>query len=209
MDDILIDNFSRMIRQLLSPENRNKLLGEIPEEFEQYIIDIRNMVDSGSITYEQLQSEISRNLDIREEPRPGSVAQMLLGCTREESCPIRQEEILDVPYFYDTKDKTLIPITRISSAITPDSYAIIYLTGDPSGITKETFAELKRNGFNKVKIMYKNSTKSKYNMKVIEDLSKNNNILSNFNFNNIGTIIGIVSVLALLLSILYFKFKKT
>ena len=52
MDSLLIDNFSRIVRRLLSEENKDKLLGEISEELEQYVADIKNMVDAGTITYE-------------------------------------------------------------------------------------------------------------------------------------------------------------
>ena len=129
MDTLLIDNFSRIVGRLLSEENKDKLLGEISEDLEQYIADIKNMVDSGTITYDKLRYEISNNLNITEDQRPGSVAQMLLGCIDEESCPMRQEEVLDIPYFYDKEQKKIIPMTKISNSFTSDSYAVIYITG--------------------------------------------------------------------------------
>ena len=50
MDNILVENFSRIVKRLLSEENKDLLLGEISEDLEQYIADIKNLVDSGSVT---------------------------------------------------------------------------------------------------------------------------------------------------------------
>jgi hypothetical protein len=162
MDTLLVDNFSRIVRRLLSEENKDKLLGEISEDLDQYIGDIKNMVDSGTITYDQLRDEISKNLKIDDDAIPGSVAQMLLGCIDEESCPMRQEEILDIPYFYDKKLKKLLPMTRIDNPINPDSYAVVYITGEPSDISIDALKEIEGKGFNKLKIMYKKTVRSKY-----------------------------------------------
>ena len=171
MDTLLIDNFSRIVGRLLSEENKDKLLGEISEDLEQYIADIKNMVDSGTITYDKLREEISNNLNITEDQRPGSVAQMLLGCIDEESCPMRQEEVLDIPYFYDKEQKKIIPMTKISNSFTSDSYAVIYITGNPSDISIDALRDLEENGFTKIKIMYKKSTKSKYKTFNIDNLN--------------------------------------
>jgi hypothetical protein len=162
MDSLLIENFSRMMSKLLSEENKDKLLGEISEELEQYISQIKNMVDSGSITYDQLREEISKNINIRQDQQPGSVAQMLLGCIDEESCPMRQEEILDIPFFYDKKNNQVIPITQVNTSISPQSSAVIYVTGSPSDVSMDTIKQLQENGFSKIKIMYKSSSRSKY-----------------------------------------------
>lgn len=195
MDNILINNFSRILSRLLSKENKDKLIGEISEDLEQYIADIKNMVDSGAITYDQLRDEISNNLNLSQEQKPGSVAQMLLGCIDEESCPMRQEEIMDIPYFYDKNKNKIIPMTRINNSITSDSYAVIYITGNPSDITAETFQELEENGFNKVKIMYKKSTKSKYKIFNIDNLNLYMNPDNVLNYKSGALIIVLLSVI--------------
>lgn len=202
MDSLLIENFSRIMRKLLSEENKYKLLGEISDDLEQYIADIKNMVDAGTITYDQLREEISKNLNIYEDQRPGSVAQMLMGCIDEESCPMRQEEVLDIPYFYDKVNKKIIPITRIDSSITSDSYAVIYVTGSPSDVSIDSLRELENKGFTKIKIMYKNSSKSRYRTFNIDNLNLYMNPGSMFNSKT-----GIL-VAFLLAIILYLYFKK-
>ena len=202
MDNLIIDNFSRIVKRLLSEENKDKLLGEISEDLEQYIADIKNMVDAGTITYDQLRDEISKNLNIIEDQRPGSVAQMLLGCIDEESCPMRQEEVLDIPYFYDKEQNKIIPITRISNSITNDSYAVIYITGSPSDISIDALKELEENGFNKIKIMYKRNTKTKYKTFNIDNLNLYMNPQNAFNYKT-GAL-----VLVLLAVILFLIYKR-
>ena len=202
MDSLLVNNFSRIVRRLLSEENKDKLLGEISEELEQYIADIKNMVDSGTITYDQLRAEISNNLNISEDQRPGSVAQMLLGCIDEESCPMRQEEVLDIPYFYDKDRKKVIPMTGINSSIAGDSYAVVYITGSPSDISIDALKELEENGFTKIKIMYKKSTKSKYRVFNIDNLNLYMNPQNMMNYKT-GAL-----VMVLLAIILYLIYKR-
>lgn len=203
MDNILVENFSRIVKRLLSEENKDLLLGEISEDLEQYIADIKNLVDSGSVTYDQLRDEISKNLNISEDQRPGSVAQMLLGCIDEESCPMRQEEVLDIPYFYDKDQQKIIPMTRINSSITNDSYAVIYMTGSPSDISIDSLKEIEENGFNKIKIMYKKSTKSKYKTFNIDNLNLYMNPQNVFNYKT-GAL-----VLLLLAIILFLVYKRS
>ena len=203
MDSLLVNNFSRIVRRLLSEENKDKLLGEISEELEQYIADIKNMVDSGTITYDQLRAEISNNLNISEDQRPGSVAQMLLGCIDEESCPMRQEEVLDIPYFYDKDRKKVIPMTGINSSITGDSYAVVYITGSPSDISIDALKELEENGFTKIKIMYKKSTKSKYRVFNIDNL---NLYMNPQNMMNYKTGALVMVLLAIILFLIYKRY---
>jgi hypothetical protein len=200
MDSLLIGNFSRIVRRLLSEENKDKLLGEISEDLEQYISDIKNMVDSGTITYDQLRDEISSNLNIKEDQRPGSVAQMLLGCIDEESCPMRQEEVLDIPYFYDKEQKKIIPMTKINNSFTKESYAVIYITGNPSDISIDSLRELEENGFSKIKIMYKKSTKSKYKTFNIDNL---NLYMNPQNIVNYKTGILVMVLLSIILFLIY------
>ena len=199
MDTLLIDNFSRIVGRLLSEENKDKLLGEISEDLEQYIADIKNMVDSGTITYDKLREEISNNLNITEDQRPGSVAQMLLGCIDEESCPMRQEEVLDIPYFYDKEQKKIIPMTKISNSFTSDSYAVIYITGNPSDIGIDALRDLEENGFTKIKIMYKKSTKSKYKTFNIDNLNLYMNPQNMFNYKTGALVMVLLSIILFLI----------
>ena len=201
MDSLLIENFSRMMTKLLSEENKDKLLGEISDELEQYIAEIKNMVDSGSITYDQLREEISKNINLRQDQQPGSVAQMLLGCIDEESCPMRQEEIMDVPFFYDKENDSVIPITQISTSISPDSNAVIYLTGSPSDVSISTIKKLQEQGFTKVKIMYKRSSRSKYRTFNISNVQLYTNPTKMFNSKTIF----LVAFLMMIILYMYFK----
>jgi hypothetical protein len=202
MDTLLVDNFSRIVGRLLSEENKDKLLGEISEDLDKYIGDIKNMVDSGTITYDQLRDEISKNLKLEDGAIPGSVAQMLLGCIDEESCPMRQEEILDIPYFYDKKLKKLIPMTRIDNPINADSYAVVYITGSPGDISIDAIKEIENRGFRKLKIMYKKSVRSKYRTMNINNINNYVSPNSDFNYKT-----GLM-VMLLLGVILYLLFKK-
>ena len=202
MDSLVVENFSRMITKLLSEENKDKLLGEISDDLEQHIADIKNMVDSGSITYDQLREEISKNINLRTEHQPGSVAQMLLGCIDEESCPMRQEEIMDVPFFYDKDNKDVIPITQISSSISPESNAVIYITGSPSDVSMDCIQKLQDKGFTKIKIMYKKSSRSKYRTFNISNIQLYTNPTKMFNSKTAFLVAFLVAV------ILYMYFKN-
>jgi hypothetical protein len=199
MDPILIGNFSLIVSRLLSEENKDKLLGEISEDLEQYVADIKNMVDSGTITYDQLRDEISKNLNLKEDHVPGSVAQMLMGCIDEESCPMRHEEVLDIPYFYDKQNKKLIPVTKLDGSVTSDSYAVIYITGEPSDISIDSMKELDQKGFRKIKIMYKKNTKSKYRTFNIDNLNIYLNPQNMFNFRTGGLVMVLFAVILYLL----------
>lgn len=203
MDSAFIGNFSQIVRRLLSEENKDKLLGEISEDLEQYIVDIKNLVDSGVITYDRLRDEISRSLDIHEDPRPGSVAQMLLGCIDEESCPMRQEEVLDVPFIYDKDNESVIPLTRIQQNVTDSSYAIVYVTGKPSDVSIDALKTLENSGFKRIKIMYKPTTKSKYKSFNIDNLQLYMNPTNMFNLRT-GILVSV-----LLAIILYLVLKRT
>lgn len=199
MDTVLVDNLSRIVRRLLSEENKDKLLGEVSEELEQYITDIKNMVDAGTITYDQLRDEISKNLNLSEEHIPGSVAQMLMGCIDQESCPMRQEEILDIPYFYDKLNKKLIPITKLDSSITNESYAVIYVTGSPSDVSIDSLRELESKGFNRIKIMYKKNTKSKYRTFNVDNLNIYLNPQNMFNLKTGALVLALIAIILYLL----------
>ena len=41
-----IDNFSNIMRKLLSRDNKDKLLGEVSDELEEAIVQVKDMIDS-------------------------------------------------------------------------------------------------------------------------------------------------------------------
>ena len=164
-----MDDFPLMIQELLSNQNKNKLLGEISKEMEQQIFDIKTLVDSGIISHETLKYEITNNLK-DDSIIPGTVAQMLIGCIDEKSCPMQEEELLDIPYYYDSINGSLIPLSRITGAITTKSYAVVYMTGSPSDLNYKIFSNLKEDGFNRAKIMYKKSSTAPYKEFIIDDI---------------------------------------
>lgn len=168
--DSRLEKFSATMKKLLSEDNRDKLLGEISEDIEESIMTVKDMIDSGEITYEEMKQELTKNLNVNTLHRPGSVAQMLVGCTSEDSCPMKQEELLDIPYFYDNYEDIFIPITRADSPISDNSFAVVYITGDYKDLGKDKLKELFSKGFKKVKIMHKTDTRARYNIKVIDDL---------------------------------------
>jgi len=165
---VMTDEFSLMIRELLSNRNKDKLLGEISEDMEQQIFDIKYLIDSGVISHETLKHEITNNITDN-NVIPGTVAQMLIGCIDEKSCPMKEEQILDVPYYYDSINCSLIPLSRIEGAITIKSYAVVYITGSPSDLDYDIYAKLKEDGFNRAKIMYKKNSISPYKEFIISD----------------------------------------
>lgn len=200
MDSLIIDNFSRIMGRLLSEENKDKLLGEISDDLEQYVADIKNMVDSGTITYDQLRMEISKNLNISDEPKPGSVAQMLMGCIDEESCPLRQEEVLDIPYLYDKEQHKIIPMTKLDSSLDTNSYAVIYITGSPEDISIDSLKSLESKGFTKMKIVYKKSMRSKYRTLNVENI---NNYMNPESMMNYKTGLLVTFLVVMLLYLIY------
>ena len=84
-------------------------------------------------------------------------------------------------HFHDQREDTLIPITRITSSIGPDSYAVIYMTGG-NKLSEKVIEYLKQNGFSKAKVMFKSSTHDKYKLRVYENFEKNEGFeVSDFN----------------------------
>ena len=204
-----IERFSCIMKKLLSDENKDKLLGDISEDIEESIMEIKDLIDSGEISYDQMRDELTKNLNVNSLHRPGSVAQMLIGCTSEDSCPMKQEELLDIPYFYDNYEDTLMPITRTNGPISDKSYAVIYVTGNYKDIGKDKLKELYSKGFKRVKIMHKTGTRTRYNITKIEDIhSFINSPEIDYSKYAIGAGVSIVSVILLLLLIRYLKSKN-
>ena len=206
--DSKLERFSGIMRKLLSEENRDKLLGDISEDIEESIMEVKDLIDSGEITYDQMRDELTKNLNVNTLHRPGSVAQMLVGCTSEDSCPMKQEELLDIPYFYDNYEDSLIPITRTNSPVSDKSYAVVYVTGDYKDIGKDKLKELYSKGFKRVKIMHKTGTRARYNITKIEDIySFINSPETDYSKYAIGVGVTIVTIVLFLLLVRYLKSK--
>ena len=188
------------MEKLLKEDNKDKNLGEVSEELNTYLIEIKDLVESKEISYEKLKSEIQKHIDIRENVRPGSVAQLLVGCVNETECPLQKEKAMDVSFIYDHKTDKLVPLTNITSPLTEDSYCVIYINGDPKNIKIEALMELEKMGFKRIKIKHKNIKSSKYSTIDISDIqamiNENQNLTSRGAF-----VIAIFLVILLLLYI--------
>ena len=186
------------ISELLSERNRDKSLGEISERLNDYIVEIKHLVDTRNLTYEQLREEILKHMNSIDDARPGSLAQILVGCIKgEESCPMKKEDIENVSFIY--QDEDLIPLTKTFLPFTDESYAIIYINGDPGEIDIESLRELEGNGFKKMKIKHRESLNLKYETLEIENLKRY--IYSRPEKASFGKIIAILSILAIIVFI--------
>lgn len=166
-------NITTVIAEILSKENKNKSLGEVSDELNEYLIEIKEAVESGDITYEFLQKEIANHLDENEKTIPGSLAQLLIGCVSEDgSCPLKNNQVHDIPFVYDNKYNKIFPISKQLTPYNENSYAVLYFTGQPKNLKPETLKYLEENGFNKLKIEYKNIDSSNYKTIYIENLKK-------------------------------------
>lgn len=163
---------SEAIAKLLSEDNRDKSLGEIGEDLSDYLVQIKEMVEKGEITYSGLTEEISKYIDRAEIPKPGSVSQLLMGCVEgEEMCPLNEEKT-DVTFIYDTDSQKFISISGVDTPSNRDVYAILYLTGDPREVDVDSFRDLESKGFEKVKIRHKDVSESSYREVSIENLER-------------------------------------
>jgi hypothetical protein len=196
MDEKLV-KLSDAVAKLLSSENKDKSLGETSKELNEYIIQIKELVEKGDISYDTLQEEISKHLNENDITVPGSLAQLLIGCiSTDGSCPLQKSKKEDIPFAYDNKLNKIIPL---SSKIKPDnkeSYAVLYITGNPANINLESLYYLHDTGFNKLKIQYKEITSASYNTLYVENLKKY--IYSQPEQNNSLYIVGIFIVLLLI-----------
>jgi hypothetical protein len=166
-------NFSEAIAKLLSEENKDKSFGEVSEELNDYVVNIKEAVESGEITYETLQKEISKHLDSDDKTLPGSLAQLLIGCVGDKgSCPLNANKAQDIPFVYDNKYNKIFPLTRQEAPYNENNYAVLYFTGQPKNLNIESLKYLEKAGFNKLKIEYKNINTSKYKTIYIENLKK-------------------------------------
>jgi hypothetical protein len=202
---------SEAVGRLLSDENKDKSLGEIGDDLSNYLVQIKDLVDSGKVTYNGLTQEISKYLNGNEVPKPGSVSQLLLGCVEgEDWCPVTEKEE-DVSFFYDPDSKKFIPISSIPSLISVRNYAIIYISGDPREIDIDSLQELEVKGFQKMKIRYRGIADSVYTEINISNLEKHIAGLSKRNISNesvdtkINTFMSISFLVIILVIIFYMK----
>ena len=165
---------SDAIQSLLSKENKDKSLGELNEELTNYVIEIKELTESKSISFDRLKEEISKHINIEKENLPGSIAQLLVGCINDDgSCPVnKKEQPDDVPFIYDAKTKTIRPISKISNPITDESYAVVYVSGKLADLSIDSLKELLELGFKKLKVEYKEISSSDYKTVNIENLKK-------------------------------------
>jgi hypothetical protein len=161
---------SDAVAKLLTEENKDKNLGEVSEELNNYLIEIKDLVESNEISYDRLRDEIQKHIDSGENTRPGSVAQLLMGCVDQEECPLQKEKATDISFIYEHKTNKIIPLTTINAPVSEDSYCIIYINGDPETIKLESLIELEKMGFTKIKIKHKKPSGSEYNTIDIGDI---------------------------------------
>jgi hypothetical protein len=160
-----IIKLSDAVAKLLDQDNKNKSLGEVSQELNDYIIEIKELVDTGDITYDELKEEI--------KTLPNSLAQLLMGCVGgTDSCPMKKESPEDIPFAYDNKTKKLIPMSKFTSPLTEDTYAVIYISGDPRNVSVESLRDLEIAGFKKLRIEYKGIEQSSYKTINIDNLKR-------------------------------------
>ena len=198
MNDITI-NFTDAISKLLSDENKDKSFGEVSEELNEYLVAIKEGVESGDITYEVLQKEISKHLDANELTLPGSLAQLLIGCVGDKgSCPLNTNKPQDIPFVYDNKYNKVFPLSKQNKPYSDSSYAVLYFTGQPKNLNIESLKYLEDIGFKKLKIEYKNVNTSNYKTIYIENLKKYIYSRPEKGDDNLLYLIGIIFVVLLL-----------
>lgn len=160
------------IGKLLSEDNRDKTLGEIGEDLSDYLIEIKDMVKSGDITYNVLMEEISKYIGHGQIPKPNTVAQLLMGCGEEDVwCPLDESDN-EVSFYYDSEGKRFVSISEENEPINSDTYAVVFLTGNPKDLDISSFESLASKGFEKLKIKFKNVSDSVYKELEIGDLEK-------------------------------------
>ena len=194
---------SDAVAKLLTEDNKDKNLGEVSEELNSYLIEIKELVETNEISYDELRDEIQKHVDVGQNIRPGSVAQLLMGCVNESECPLQKEKAVDISYIYDHKLNKILPLTNINSPVSDDSYCVIYINGDPSSIKVEALLELEKRGFKKIKIKHKKPNQPQYKVIDIGDIQ--NMINQNQKFSSKGTLIVAIFIVMLILLYLYNK----
>lgn len=155
-------NLSDAVAKLLTEDNKDKNLGEVSKELNTYLIEIKNLVETNEISYDQLKSEIQKHVDQGEDIKPGSVAQLLMGCVNENECPLQKEQAMDISFIYDYRSNKILPLTNITSPVSEESYCVIYINGSLESVKLEPLMELEKKGFKKIKIKHKKPSESVY-----------------------------------------------
>lgn len=166
-------HLSEAIKKLLSSDNKNKSLGEVSDELNEYIITIKELVDQKEISLDDLKYEIAKYLHKDDKIIPGSLAQLLVGCVgSESSCPMKEEHPEDVPFAYNHEKGSLVPLSSFKRPITDNTYAVLYITGDPQKIKIDSLQHLEEQGFKKIKVYYKNVDSANYTVLNVDNLKK-------------------------------------
>lgn len=164
---------SKAVQKLLTGDTKNKSLGEVSEELNQYIIEIKDLVDQKEISLDDLKYEIAKYLKKDDKIIPGSLAQILVGCMgSESSCAMKEEHPEDVPFAYNHQHGTFVPLSSFKRPITDNTYAVLYVTGDPQKIKVESLQYLEEQGFKKLKVHYKNIDSADYTVFNVDNLKK-------------------------------------
>lgn len=164
-----IVKLSDAVSKLLEETNKDKSLGEVSAELNDYLIEIKELVESNEISYDELKEEIRKHLNSKDKVRPGSVAQLLMGCVKDE-CPLYKETAEDISFIYDNQSDRIVPLTKFAGPISSDSYCVLYINNDPSTIKIESLRELEAMGFEKLKIKYKTVKDTSYKTINIENI---------------------------------------
>ena len=193
---------SDAVAKLLTEDNKDKNLGEVSQELNNYLIEIKELVESNEISYDRLRDEIQKHMNLKEDVRPGSVAQLLVGCMNEDSCPLQKEEAVDISFIYDHKTDKIVPLTKAYGPVSENSYCVIYINGKPETIKIEALMELESLGFKKIKIKHKKPSEPNYKVLDISDIqtmiNKNDTSLGSR-----GTLIVAIFLVMLLVLYLY------
>lgn len=171
MENNKIVKLSDAVSKLLDEDNKDKSLGEVSEELNTYLIEIKELVESNEINYDTLKDEIRKHIQTKESIKPGSVAQLLVGCIKDE-CPLHKETAEDVSFIYDSKKHTIVPLSKYSNPLSMESYAVLYINGDPHQIKVGALKTLENLGFQKIKIKHKAVNESVYKTLDIENIDK-------------------------------------
>jgi len=166
-------SLSKAVSEILAPSNKSLSLGEASEKLNSYIIEIKELVDSGDISLDELRDEITKHLDSQEKIIPNSLAQLLVGCVGDkESCLMKQEKAEDIPFIYDNKTDKIRALSKNVLPLTDDSVAVLYLTVNPKKINIGIFKYLEAKGFKKIRIEYKDTNSSTYKVINIDNLKR-------------------------------------
>ena len=166
-------SLSKAVGEILSPSNKSLSLGEASEKLNSYIITIKELVDSGDISLDELRDEITKHLDGEEKIIPNSLAQLLIGCVGDkDSCLMKQEKAEDIPFIYDSETDTIRALSNVVLPLTNDSTAVLYLTDHPKNIKTGIFKYLESQGFKKLRIEYKDTNSLNYKVIDIDNLKR-------------------------------------